>query len=92
MMVDMKDLSMFTSKLMVAEGGELVGTLETEQKRFNFTKVITDQGSHVEVTENSERKYKVILTSETIPDIIIALVKIDENFTQSDSMPHPGLY
>ena len=92
MMVDMKDLSMFTSKLMVAEGGEMVETLKTGQKSFDFKKVITDQGSQVEVTENSERKYKVILTSETFPDIIIALVKIDENFTKSDSMPPHGLH
>ena len=82
MMVDMKDLSMFTSKLMVAEGGEMVGTLKTERKSFDFKKVSKDQGAHVEVTENSERKYKVILTSDTVPDIIIVLVKIVENFTK----------
>ena len=92
MMVDMKDLSMFTSKLMVAEGGEMVGTLKTERKSFDFKKVTSDHGAHVEITENSERKYKVILTSETVPDIIIALVKIDENFTKSDFMPPPGLH
>ena len=86
MMVDLKDLSMFTSKLMVAEGGEMVGTLKTEQKSFDFKKVSTDQGSHVEVTENSERKYKVILTSKTVPDIIIALVKIDAEISSKLKM------
>ena len=82
MMVNLKDLSMFTSKLMVAEGGEeMVGTLKTEWKSYDFKKVITDQGSFVEVTENGEKKYKVFLTSETVPEIIQTLVKIDDKFS-----------
>jgi hypothetical protein len=81
MMVDLKDLSMFTSKLMVAEGGENVGTLKTERKSYDFKKVITDDGSYVEVTENGERKFKVFLTSETVPEIIKILVDIDDKFS-----------
>jgi transcription antitermination factor NusA-like protein len=88
-LVDMKDLSMFTSNLLVAYGGEMVGTLKTEWNSFDFKKVRTDQGSHVIVcqkTENSESKYKVILTSETVPDIIIALVKIDAEISSKLKM------
>ena len=81
MMVDLKDLSMFTSKLMVAEGGENVGTLKTKRKSYDFKKVITDRGSSVEVTENSEKSYKVFLTSESVPEIIKTLVDIDDKFS-----------
>ena len=82
MMVNLKDLSMFTSKLMVAEGGEeMVGTLKTEWKSYDFKKVITDHGSFVEVTENGEKKYKVFLTSETVPEIIKTFVEIDDKFS-----------
>jgi hypothetical protein len=80
MMVDLKDLSMFTSKLMVAEGGENVGTLKTKRKSYDFKKVITDRGSSVEVTENSEKSYTVFLSSESVPEIIKTLVDIDDKF------------
>ena len=87
MMVNLKDLSMFTSKLMVAEGGEMVGTLKTERKSFDFKKVITDHGSFVEVTENSGKKFKVFLTSESVPEIIKTLVDIDEKFSEGNAVP-----
>ena len=80
LMVNLKDLSMFTSKLMVAEGGEVVGTLKTERKSYDFKKVSNDYGSYVEVTENSEKSYKVFLTSESVPEIIKTLVDIDDKF------------
>ena len=92
LMVDLKDLSMFTSKLMVAEGGEMVGTLKTEQKSFDFKKVSTDQGSHVEVTENSDKKSKVFLTSESVQEIIKTLVKIDEQFSEGNAVPPSELH
>ena len=88
MMVDLKDLSLFTSKLMVAEGGEeMVETLKTKWKSFDFKKVITDHGSFVEVTENSGKKFKVFLTSESVPEIIKTLVDIDEKFSEGNAVP-----
>ena len=93
-MVDLKDLSMFTSKLMVAEGGEMVGTLKTSRKSFDFKKVSSDYGSCVEVTENSDKTFKVLLTSDAVPEIIKTLVKIDEKFSEgiAAAVPPSGLH
>ena len=87
MMVDLKDLSMFTSKLMVAEGGEMVETLKTNWKSFDFKKVITDHGSFVEVTEISGKKFKVFLTSESVPEIIKTLEDIDGKISEGNAVP-----
>jgi hypothetical protein len=91
MIVDLKNLSMFTSKLMVAEGGGDVGTLKNEKKSYDFKKVITDHGSFVEVTEQGERRYKVFLTSETVPEIIKTLVEIDDKFSEGNAVRPSGL-
>jgi len=85
MMVDLEDLSMFTAKLMVAEGGETVGTLKSGLKSYDFSKVSTIEGSFVVVTENSTKKYRVFLTCEIVPEVIKHLIVISEKYSEPET-------
>ena len=73
---------MFTSKLMVAESGEKVGTLDAGNKSYDFHLEATENGSCVVVTLNSIKKFKVYLTTESIPEITKKLVNINNKFEE----------
>ena len=82
MMVDLQYLHMFTSKLMVAESGDKVGTLDAGNKSYDFHLEAAETGSRVVVTLNSIKKFKVYLTMESIPEITKKLVDIKRKFEE----------
>ena len=81
-MVDLQYLHMFTSKLMVAESGEKVGTLDAGNKSYDFHLEPTDNGTRVVVTENSNKKFKVYFASEIVQELTKKLVDINDMFEQ----------
>eukprot|EP00092_Neocalanus_flemingeri_P096843 GFUD01123310.1.p1 GENE.GFUD01123310.1~~GFUD01123310.1.p1 ORF type:complete len:191 (+),score=40.48 GFUD01123310.1:56-628(+) len=82
MMVDLEDLSSFSSKLMAAESGEEVGTLSAQRgrKSFDFKKTTTASGEQVVVTEKSAKEYRVYMSCEVIQELIKHLVNISDTY------------
>jgi len=86
-MVDLQYLQMFTSKLMEADSGETVSSLQAENKTYDFRQEISEYGARVVVTDTdgaSAKPYRVHISEESIKDIIRKLNDINDKFGKQE--------